>query len=323
MDSRALLECLLDNSRHSGGRLATQAGVSRTAIWQGIKRLRRLGLTISAKHGKGYRLEDSVELLDETALRRELGPIADALRLAILFDTDSTNNRLTASFGNPDFHGRVVLAEHQRAGKGRRGRTWASPLAGGLCLSIGWRFDAPPASLNALSLACGVAVIDALEGMGVSGLGLKWPNDIMRGGGKLGGILLESRSETAATCDVAIGIGLNIRLPESVKAGIDQPVSDLHGCFHQAPSRNRLAGKIIAEQLSMLTRVAEHGMGEYLQKWRTLDCLAGRRARLSLPGRALRGEVRGVDDNGLLLMKIDGGPLRTFSSGELSLRAEG
>ena len=323
MDSRALLECLLDNSRHSGGRLAAQAGVSRTAIWQGIKRLRRLGLTISAKHGKGYQLEDPVELLDEMALRRELGPKADALRLAILFDTDSTNNRLTASFGNPDFHGCIVLAEHQRAGKGRRGRTWASPLAGGLCLSIGWRFDAPPASLNALSLACGVAVIDALEGMGVSGLGLKWPNDIMRGGGKLGGILLESRSETAATCDVAIGIGLNIRLPEAVKAGIDQPVSDLHGCFHQAPSRNRLAGKIIAEQLSMLTRVAEQGMGEYLQKWRTLDCLAGRRARLSLPGRVLRGEVRGVDDNGLLLMKMDDGPLRTFSSGELSLRAEG
>lgn len=323
MDSRALLECLLDNSRHSGGRLATQAGVSRTAIWQGIKRLRRLGLTISAKHGQGYRLEDPVELLDETALRRELGPKAGALRLEILFDTDSTNNRLTASFGRPDFHGRIVLAEHQRTGKGRRGRTWASPLGGGLCLSIGWRFEAPPASLNALSLACGVAVIDALEGLGLSGLGLKWPNDIMRAGGKLGGILLESRSETAATCDVAIGIGLNIRLPEAVRAGIDQPVADLSSCLSQAPSRNRLAGKIIAEQLSMLTRVAEQGLGEYLRKWRTLDCFSGRRARLLLPGQALRGEVRGVDDNGLLLMQIDGGPLRTFSSGELSLRAEG
>ena len=212
-----------------------------------------------------------------------------------------------------------MLAERQHGGKGRRGKTWVSPFTRGLYLSLGWHFDAPPASLNALSLASGVAVVRALNRLGITGIYLKWPNDLICNDKKMGGILLESRSETAASCDVVIGIGINICLTDELKSGLDQPVTDLAGHCDRLPSRNRLAGKIIEEQLLMLNHVADGRMGKYVEEWRDLDYLSGRQAELLMPGQLLRGLVRGVDDNGLLLLETVGGT-RKFSSGELSVR---
>ena len=315
-----LLSCLLDNEYHSGSRLSDQLGVSRTVVWKEIKQLRNFGLVIDARHGKGYRLQDEINLLDEAEIISELGQSACGCRIDILLDAESTNKCLTERFGQPDLHNRIVLAEGQHGGKGRRGRTWISPFARGLYLSLGWHFDMAPASLNALSLASGVAVVRALNGLDIEGVFLKWPNDLICADKKLGGILLEARSETAASCEVVIGIGINISLPDELKCNLDQPVTDL-ACHHQnLPSRNRLAAKIIAEQLLMLNRVAAGSMGEYVAEWRGLDYLSGRRVELLVPGQVLHGRVRGVDDNGQLLLQTSKGT-RKFSSGELRVRA--
>ena len=321
MDSRKLLECLADNEYHSGNRLSSQAGVSRTAVWKEIKKLRRFGLTINSRHGKGYRLEDALEFLEETEIRNEIDQPAAGSRIEVLFETDSTNGYLIDRLGSPDFHNYIVLAECQHDGKGRRGKTWVSPFAGGLYLSIGWRFEAPPASLNALSLAAGVAVIDALKKLGMTGVYLKWPNDVICDHKKMGGILLQSRSETGVSCDVVIGIGINVCLPGELKSAIEQPATDLSSNFGQLPSKNKLAGKIIGGQVAMLNHVADEGMGEYIAEWRKLDYLSGRKAELLLSGQSLKGRVKGVDDNGLLLMEING-VTRKFSSGEISVRVD-
>ena len=318
MDKPALLRCLLDNEFHSGNGLSARLGVSRTVIWKGIKQLRGYGLEIEARHGKGYRLLDVIDLLDRDEILAGMGQPAGGCSLDVLFDTGSTNQRLTGLFGQPGLHRRVVLAEYQHGGRGRRGRTWVSPFARGLYLSLGWRFDMPPASLNALSLASGVAVAGALDGLDMPGISLKWPNDLVLAGAKVGGILLEARSETAASCDVVIGIGINIRLAEATRAGLDQPATGLAGHYRDLPSRNRLAGRVIAGQFSMLERVAAGRMGEYVAEWNGLDCFAGRQAQLRLPGRVARGRVRGVDDNGLLLLETRGG-IEKFSSGELRM----
>lgn len=320
MDKKKLLYCLLDNERHSGARLAVELGVSRTLVWKGIRQLRGYGLEIEARHGGGYRLLDEIDLLDRAEILRELGEAAGGCRLEVLFETGSTNQCLTGLFGRPGLHGHIVLAECQRDGKGRRGRAWVSPLARGLYLSLGWRFDMAPASLNALSLASGVAMARTLAGFGVPGLSLKWPNDVILAGRKMGGILLEARSETAASCDVVIGIGINVRFTDAMKYCLDQPVTDLADHCRDLPSRNRLAGRIIAGQISMLDQVAAGGMGQYVEEWRNLDSLAGRQVDLHIPGRVLRGHVRGVDDNGLLSLETPGG-IEKFSSGEIRVRA--
>ena len=315
-----MLRCLLDNEYHSGSRLSARLGVSRTVVWKRIKQLRRSGLAIEARHGKGYRLVDRIDLLDEAEISDELGASARGCRIDVLLDVESTNRRLTGRFGQPGLHKHIVLAEAQRAGKGRRGRAWISPFARGLYLSLGWHFAMAPASLNALSLASGVAVARALKALDLTGIFLKWPNDLVCAGKKTGGILLEARSESAASCDVVIGIGINIRLTDEEKSGLDQPVTDLASHHGRVPSRNRLAGKVIAEQLLMLERVAAGRMGEYVAEWRNLDCLSGRQVELRLPGEVLHGQVRGVDDNGLLLLETGAGA-RKFSSGEVRVRA--
>ena len=322
VNNKGLLSCLLDNEYHSGSRLSAHLGVSRTAVWKGIKQLRGLGLAIDARHGKGYRLQDEIDLLDETEITGELGQSACGCRIDILYDTESTNKCLTECFGQPDLHNRIVLAESQHGGKGRRGRTWVSPFARGLYLSLGWHFAMAPASLNALSLASGVALVRALNGLDITGVFLKWPNDLVCADKKLGGILLEARSETAASCDVVIGIGINICLTDEIKDNLDQPVTDLAGLHQNLPSRNRLAGRIIAEQLLMLNRIAAGRMGEYMAEWRDLDYLSGRQVELLMPGQVLQGRVRGVDDNGQLLLETSNGTEK-FSSGELRVRTTG
>lgn len=318
MDRIKLLSCLLDNEYHSGNRLSARLGVSRTVIWKGIKQLRRYGLEIESRHGKGYRLHDEIDLLDRNEILGELGQPAGGCRMDLLSGAESTNKCLTDLFGQPELHKRIVLAEYQHGGKGRRGRSWMSPFARGLYLSLGWHFDMAPASLNALSLASGVAVARTLGELDLSGLSLKWPNDLILADKKVGGILLEARSETAASCDVVIGIGINIRLDKATKTGLDQPATDLAGHYHSLPSRSRLAGRIIAGQFSMLERVASGRMGEYVAEWKSLDYLSGRQAELHMPGQVVRGHVRGVDDNGLLLLETCGN-IEKFSSGEVRL----
>ena len=315
-----LLSCLLDNEYHSGSRLSARLGVSRTVVWKGIRQLRGFGLAIDARHGKGYRLRDEIDLLDETEIFREPGLSASGCRIDILFDTASTNKCLTDRFGQPDLHKHIVLAEGQHGGKGRRGRAWASPFARGLYLSLGWHFALSPASLNALSLASGVALVRALNGLGLTGTLLKWPNDLVCAGKKMGGILLEARSETAASCDVVIGIGINTCLTEELKSSLDQPVTDLASHYQKLPARNTLAGKVIKEQLLMLNQVAGGRMEEYVSEWRGLDYLAGRQVELFMPGQVMPGRVTGVDDNGLLLLETATG-IEKFSSGEIRVRA--
>ncbi len=320
MDKTRLLRCLLDNEYHSGNGLSARLGVSRTVVWKVIKQLRGYGLEIESRHGKGYRLLDEIDLLDQNEILDGLGQPARACRIDVLFDTESTNKCLTGLFGQPELHQRIVLAEYQQGGKGRRGRTWISPFARGLYLSLGWHFDMAPASLNALSLASGVALVQTLDGLGMAGVSLKWPNDLVVAGKKLGGILLEARSETASSCDVVIGIGLNIRLDKTTKSGVDQPVTDLVDNFRQLPSRNRLASSIIGGQIAMLERIAAGSMGDYIREWKRLDCLTGKQAALRMPDQVVRGRVLGVDDHGLLLLETSG-HTRKFSSGELSVRA--
>jgi len=299
--------------------LSSQLAVSRTAIWKCINELKKLGLNITSRHGKGYRLEDEIELLANPRIGKELDAIIDHDLIEILFEIDSTNKYLIEKLGSDGFHQHIVLAEYQHGGRGRRGKPWVSPFARGLYLSIGWHFDVPPASLNALSLAAGVAVIEALKKMGMTEVNLKWPNDIIFNGKKLGGILLESRSETAVSCDVVIGIGVNIDFPDEFISAIDQPATDISTQLKTPLSRNRLASEIIKQQLRMLNNVANEGTASYIEKWKRLDYLCGKNAELHMPDEVLYGVVEGVDNNGLLLMHIDGQTKR-FSSGELSVR---
>ncbi|HEX7025963.1 MAG TPA: biotin--[acetyl-CoA-carboxylase] ligase, partial [Gammaproteobacteria bacterium] len=221
-----LLRHMADMQFHSGESLGQALGLSRAAVWKHMQALQADGLVCEAVHGKGYRLSVPVEPLDSGVIRLALSSShADALELIVLDETDSTNGHLLARAVQRPPHVLVCLAEQQTAGRGRRGRSWQSPYGTSLALSLMWRFEAGAAALAGLSLATGVVVAESLEQAGAAGLQLKWPNDLVWQGRKLGGILLEVAGDVTGPCYVVIGIGLNIATETGHAAmqSVDQP----------------------------------------------------------------------------------------------------
>lgn len=314
-----LLEQLADGHFHSGEELGQQLGVSRSAIWKTLQQFALLGLDVHAVQGKGYRLSAALDLLSAEKILAELpaGVRDIPLALDVQLELDSTNARLMLGH---DWHARACLAEYQHAGRGRRGRQWVSPLAANLYLSLGWRFALDAASLAGLSLAAGIAVMRALQHLGVQDAGLKWPNDIVHGERKLGGILIEMRGEAGGPSQVVIGVGLNVQMPLSAATEVDQPWSDLQQCAGTGISRNALAAAVLSELVEACQSCDRGAMSRYLEDWQNYDVHAGRQVDLLLPDeRRITGTSRGIDSQGALLLEQDG-KVQRFNCGEVSLR---
>lgn len=319
-----LLRLLADGSLRSGEELASALSISRAAVWKQLHQLPEVGVEIVARPGQGYRLARPIELLDATAIRHALPqwPAERLRHLEVLEETGSTSDRLLAVNDLPPGRFDACLAEFQTAGRGRRGRQWLAPYASGLCLSVNWSFREAPAALSALSLAAGVAVLRALSRLGVRGTALKWPNDIVQGGRKLGGVLIDLRGEAAGPAYVVVGVGLNVRLPPATLAviaagGIE--ATDL-ASLGSPVRRIELAAALVGEFALMLEEFRARGMTAFADEWRAADSLADRRVRVLQEGCEFEGRARGVDADGALLVEAEGGQRRVLS-GEVSVRS--
>lgn len=316
-----LFEILADGQFHSGQELANCMGVSRTAVWKHLASIRNKGVDMIAVRGRGYRLAAPVELLDTKKISAHLDAAAAAnlQDLGIHYQLDSTNRLLRERSVNNSIHAHVVCAEYQTDGRGRGSNHWLSAPAAGLCLSIGWHFESTPKTLSALSLATGVVLSDCLAEIGPEKVRLKWPNDLVYAGAKLGGVLIESRGQLAGAIDVIIGIGINIEMPTGLAARIAQNITDLTRVFGYRPSRNLLAAIIINRMFRLLGNYDREGFESYIGKWRELDITRGNNAILHQAAGNVTGQVVDIDENGFLIMSVDG-TLSRFSSGDLSLR---
>lgn len=327
LDRPAAFDLLADGDWHSGVELGRALGLSRAAIWKQVRALRRLGLAISTERRRGYRLAQPLDLLREPLIRAALAPATaaalDALELPAIIP--STSDSLTGR--RPPMPGRLlaVAAEYQTGGRGRRGRRWLSPLGHGICLSVAWSFETAPRDLPALSLVAGVAVVEALAARGVQGVQLKWPNDIVAAGGKLGGILVEVAGEPGGPLRVVVGIGLNVRSVAAISTDLSVEggalpavaLDDLAEGGHQG--RNELVAALLDALHRSLQRFGAAGSGGFLDTWRRLDCLAGQPVQLSQGEASFTGIARGVADDGALLVERDGA-LVAVVAGDVTLR---
>lgn len=324
MSGRAeLLRLMADGALHSGEELAAALSISRAAVWKRLQRFEEWGIAVEARPGSGYLLESPMDLLDADAIRAQLPPAAvEKLRtLEVHESLESTSDRLLNAGETPPERFDACLAEFQRAGRGRRGRSWVAPFGSGLCLSVGWSYRDAPATLGALSLAAGVATLRALSRLGFTSLMLKWPNDIVHQGAKLGGILIDLRGEAAGPAFVVVGIGINVRLPRAARealrdAGVD--AVDL-AAIGAPPPRNDLAAVLVAELAQALVEFGARGMAAFADEWQGADALAGRPVRVLHGGQHLEGLARGVDPDGALLLEMNG-VRRRIVSGEVSVR---
>ena len=230
---------------------------------------------------------------------------------------DSTNTYLLQQPAPGPARFRVAIADEQTAGRGRRSRRWVSPVGSGLYLSIAYTFERSLEQLPALTLALGVGVADALEGLGIDGVGLKWPNDIVAKDGKLGGILTEVLSGRADGVTVVAGVGINIDLPEGLSfddesGWVHRPV-DLGSIAIDVPAREQLAAAIVAALAEVFTRFGDRGFSAFAPDWRRRDWLMGRDIVANLPDGRVAGTAAGVDSEGALIVDAPAGPLRVVA----------
>jgi len=319
--SHAILKTLSDGAFHSGERLAAAHQVTRAAVWKAIKALeRQFALEIHSVRGRGYRLANPVDLLDSKHIAGLL-QCADTIKgIEVFLSIESTNTYLMHATGKQLPAPWVVLAEHQQAGRGRRGRNWHSPFAGNIYLSLSWRFMQAPANIIGLSLALGVVICRYLAQQGLTGLALKWPNDILCQGKKICGLLVEMRGETNGPYEVVIGVGLNVAMPDSAHTAINQPYISVQDVLHRPLSRNHLAAGLIDALVAALYDFEARGFEQYLADWNRLDALRDRAVNILMADRQQAGIARGIDAQGALLLEHDG-RLQRYYSGEISLRA--
>lgn len=320
MDDRELLAKLAAGPL-SGDALARELGQTRAAIWKRIQGLRTAGVAIEGRAGDGYTLSQPVDLLDAGGIRAGLAAAADALLddLQVTWSTVSTNTELLRCSAPPR-GSRVLLAERQTGGRGRRGRDWASPLAAHVYLSVLRGFAGGLAQLGGLSLVAGVAVAEALRGLGHAQVQLKWPNDLVVDGRKLGGLLVEGGGEFAGPARAVIGIGLNVHMPPAFAERIDQPWTDLDQVAGEPVQRNAVATAVLAALLPALEQFEAEGLAPFLSRYAALDSLAGREVRVELGGAWQDGRALGLAEDGALRVEIEGRE-QPVHAGEVSVRA--
>lgn len=320
---RRVLALLGDGNFHSGEELAgCLGGISRAAIWKVIQALVERGIDVHAVRGRGYCLANPLELLDQDRIAAELNDEVRHLVSAIEVYPwlDSTNTYLMQRARAGCDSGLACFAEAQTAGRGRRGRSWISPFGANLYFSLLWRFPANPPALTGLSLVIGIAVAHALEKLGVEGIGLKWPNDILWQQRKLGGILLEFGGESTGPCHVVAGVGVNVAMPQRAGQIIDQAWVDMrHILGSGTVSRNRMAGCLLSEMVTACQRFQSWGFRPFREAWKPLDLTFEQPVVLTLPTQTITGIAKGIDAEGCLCLDTGSGRQR-FTTGEVSLR---
>jgi BirA family biotin operon repressor/biotin-[acetyl-CoA-carboxylase] ligase len=323
MAKTVLLPLLADGEFHSGQGLANALGISRTAIWKQLNKLEALGLNIESVKGRGYRIPGGIELLDADLVHLGLDTRGSELFQELIIDevVDSTNAEAMRRVEQGA--GVVFTAEQQTAGRGRRGRPWVSPYARNLYLSVIGEFTQGAAALEGLSLAAGVAVSRALKKSGISDVQLKWPNDVLHNGAKLGGILLEMVGDAAGHCQVVVGVGLNVAMPSATASSIKQDWTDVATIASAVgvpcPGRNALLAALLNELLPLVNTFEAEGFAPWQQAWQALDAHAGKPVVLTGGSKQVAGVARGVNERGALQLETTLGVQSVFG-GEISLR---
>ena len=214
----------------------------------------------------------------------------------------------------------LCATERQTAGRGRRGREWLSP-PGGVTFSLLYHFPLAARDLGGLSLAVGCAIVRVLEALGVQGLGIKWPNDVVHRNRKLCGVLIEIGAGKPDRTPAVVGIGLNYA-DLNLSPGIDQPAVDLAELLPERPDRNTLIAAVVGELFAVFAEYTEHGFAAILPRWASYDALNGTAVRvLDANGEGVDGIARGVNGRGELVVETDSGTLE-FQSGEVSVRRD-
>ncbi len=316
----ALLTLLAENATIviSGARIAKEIGVSRSMVWQWVRQLRGLGVRVKGKAGEGYFLERVPDILTPDMLRQRLKGSIFGKRIYHFFKTDSTN-RVALEMGHAgEAEGAVVLAEEQTAGKGRAGRTWQSDRAAGIYVTLLLRPRLAPVQAPLLTMMAGLSAHAAI--LATTGLApdLKWPNDLLLRGKKVGGILTEMHAEPSQVRFVIVGIGLNVN-QEKFPGELGATASSLRIETEKQVSRLELLVRLLREFENDYNRFLREGPSAVTQKFEAVSSYArGKRVRVVSGTESFGGVTAGLGPEGLLQVTREDGRVVTVISGDVT-----
>ena len=260
----------------------------------------------------------TADLLDAASLQAGAG---DGWRVEVVAETGSTNADLVArAQAGEDVAGVALFAEDQTEGRGRQGRSWSAVPRSQVLVSVGVATtDVPSETWGLLSLAAGLAVVEAVAEVAGVQAALKWPNDVLVGTGKLAGILAEVAAPGGGAPVIVVGIGLNVSLAADE---LPDPVAvSLLSLGVAQPNRGQLAAALLNR---LYVRIAEWRVGgnvELLAVYRKHSSTLGQSVRAELPGgQEVVGQATDIDGNGALLIDSAGGVVAVSAGDVVHLR---
>lgn len=305
----------------SGEAMSAALGISRTALWKKVNALRRRGFEIEAEKGKGYRLLAFPDLSAEGLRASVQGGLGSE---AVFYPTvGSTNDAALELAAHGAAHGTVVAADCQERGRGRLGRPWVSPAGANVYMSVILRPGIPPRNAGLITLMAAVASAYAIKEQTGLEIKIKWPNDLMASGRKLGGIFTEMRSEPGRILYAVVGIGVNVNMrPSGFPPAIRDTATSVLKETGTRHGRTPLLAAILdalSEELEALVEGGASSRARLLDRWRGMSSTLGREVRVEAGGESISGIARDIDDEGCLVLETPDGKTRRISSGDVAM----
>jgi BirA family biotin operon repressor/biotin-[acetyl-CoA-carboxylase] ligase len=324
--TQAILNILADGEFHSGQSIAKALKVSRSAVWKLIKQIKSWQVDVYSITGKGYKIPGGLELIDAGFLQSGIEQKTHLLKQVEVFTSlDSTAEYLAREWKKQSSHeqgsgfARVCIAEHQTAGRGRKGRSWSSPFGANLYFSIGFQLPLGLTALGGLSLAVGMSLCETLNQLSNELIKIKWPNDLLVNNQKMAGILVEASGDTNDTSFLNIGIGLNWNMQSSQAESIEQNWVNLKPLLLKKLSRSEVLLAVLCDLDKAIQSYLEDGFTRFMPNWPALSAFYKKPVILHLPNEKLEGVEVGIETNGALRLQTQQG-IKIFHSGEVSLR---
>lgn len=303
----------------SGARMSSELGISRAAVWKKIGILRRQGFIIKAVSSRGYKLIRSPDLsADEIALEVQ----GDFWKRIFVYESVDSTNEVAASLSirHEIGSGTVIVADTQENGRGRLGRAWISPPGVNIYMSIILKPELQPRDATLLTVLASVACTAALRNTGGLPVSIKWPNDLLVAGKKVGGILTEVRSEPDKIRNAIIGIGINVNIEKNnFPSDIRSIATSVRAETGENFSRSGIIVRILQEFEKRYKLLKRTGRGRLLDEWRRFASTLGQNVRIAMGKEVVSGRAEDIDDEGMLLLRLRSGALKKISSGEITV----
>jgi BirA family biotin operon repressor/biotin-[acetyl-CoA-carboxylase] ligase len=321
MDSE-LLQALREGGHISGEELGRRLKMTRTAIWKRVNRLRRLGYEIASSPRRGYSLVSAPDLLLPEEIEPGLHTKVFGWPIIFYHEINSTQDAAKELARQGAEEGTVVIAETQTQGKGRKGRAWSSAPGQGIQISVILRPRLKPSQSIQIPLVAGVAVAQAIAEVTPLKPRIKWPNDLMVGEKKVGGILTEMNAEIDRIDYVVLGIGLNVNTPQSLfPKEIEEIATSLAEKSGGPVSRVKLLRSFLEEFEELYEKYNTSGFESIREKWKAMSNTIGAWVELSdVDGGNMEGRILDIDSNGALLLQKRDKSIERVLAGDITLR---